>query len=81
MTTTEEYEFNRKILKEQYTNIEELEKKSLDHVLPLFKGESVKQILDTINHSHVKPYSDEEKENTELRIRELLEENHSSKQT
>ena len=56
-------------------------KKSSDHLLPLFKGELAKQILDTIHHSYIKPYTDEEKENTELRIRELLKENHLSKST
>ena len=49
-------------------------------MLPLFKGEPAKQILDTINHSHIKPYTNEEKENVEMRIRELLKEQ-SSKQT
>ena len=49
-------------------------KKSSDYLLPLFKGESAKQILDTIQHSHIKPYTDEEKQNTELKIRELLKE-------
>ena len=48
-----------------------------DHILPLFNGKSAKQILDTINHSHIKPYTDEEKENVEIKIRELLKE-HSS---
>lgn len=52
-------------------------KKSSDHILPLFKGESAKQILDTINHSHIKPYIDEEKENVEMRIKELLKEQSS----
>lgn len=47
-------------------------------MLPLFKGESAKQILDVINCSRIKPYTDKEKENTELRIRELLKE-HPSK--
>ena len=49
-------------------------------MLPLFEGESAKQILDTINHSHIKPYTDEEKENAELKIGELLKE-HSSERT
>ena len=49
-------------------------KKSSDHLLPLFKGETAKQILDTLQHSHIKPYTDEEKQNTELKIRELLKE-------
>ena len=53
-------------------------KKISDHLLPLFKGKVALSLLDTINHSHIKPYADEEKENTELRIRELLKE-HSSK--
>ena len=49
-------------------------KKILDHLLPLFKGKSAKKLSNTINHSHIKPYEDEEKENTELKIRELLKE-------
>ena len=40
-------------------------------MLPLFKEESAKQILDTINHSHIKPCTDEEKEKTKRRIKEL----------
>ena len=55
-------------------------KKISDHILPLFKDETVKQILDTINSSHIKSYTDEEKENIELKIKELLKE-HSSKHT
>lgn len=55
-------------------------KKISDHILPLFKGKSAKQIIDTINNSHIKPYTNEEKENTELKIKELLKE-HSSKHT
>ena len=55
-------------------------KKISDHLLPLFKGKPAKKLLDTILHSHIKPYTDEEKENTELKIRELLKEQ-SSKQT
>lgn len=50
-------------------------KKSSDHMLPLFKGKSAKQILETINRSHINPYTNEEKENTELKIKELLKEN------
>lgn len=38
-------------------------KKSSDYMLPLFRDVSAKQILDIINHSHIKPYTDEEKEN------------------
>lgn len=53
-----------------------------DHSLPLFKGKSVNQLLATINNSHIKPYTpytDEEKEETEMKIRELLKEtNHPS---
>lgn len=49
-------------------------KKSSDHLLPLFKGESTKQILNVIQRSHIKPYTDEEKQNIELKIRELLKE-------
>lgn len=55
-------------------------KKISDRLLPLFKDEYAKQIIDTINISHIKPYTDEEKENTELKIKELLKE-HSSKHT
>ena len=42
--------------------VENILKKISDHLLPLFKGKSAKQILDTINHSHIKPYTDEEKD-------------------
>ena len=56
-------------------------KKISDHLLPLFKDESAKQIIDTINHSHIKPYTNEEKENTEMRIKELLEEQSSKHHT
>ena len=49
-------------------------KKSSDHLLPFFKGESAKQILNVIQRSHIKPYTDEEKQNIELKIRELLKE-------
>ena len=48
-------------------------KKISDHLLPLFKGKSAKQILNIINRSRIKSYTNKEKENTELRIRELLE--------
>lgn len=54
-------------------------KKQPDHLLPLFKGKAAISILETINHSHVKHYSDNEKKNTELRIRELLKERISFK--
>ena len=55
-------------------------KKSSDHLLPLFKGETVKQILDTLQHSHIKPYADEEKKDTEVKIKKILkEENNLSK--
>ena len=49
-------------------------KKISDHILPIFKEEVSKQILDIIHHYHIKPYTDEEKENAELKIRELLKE-------
>ena len=55
-------------------------KKISNYVLPLFKGKSAKKLLNIINNSHIKPYTDEEKENTELKIKELLKE-HSSKHT
>lgn len=55
-------------------------KESLNHILPLFKGNAAKQLLTTINHSCIKSYTDEEKENTELKIRKLLKEIISSKQ-
>lgn len=47
-------------------------KKISDHLLPLFKGKYAKQILDTINHSHIKQYTDEERKDTETKIREIL---------
>ena len=53
-------------------------KKQPDHLLPLFKGKATLSLLETINHSHIKPYTDEEKENTELRIRELLKEKNNN---
>lgn len=49
-------------------------KKQPDHLLPLFKGKAALSLLETINHSHVKPFTDKEKEETELKIRELLKE-------
>ena len=49
-------------------------KKLQDHLLPLFKGKAALSLLETINHSHVKPYTDDEKENTESKIVELLKE-------
>lgn len=48
-------------------------KKISDNTLPLFKGEFSKQLLNTIEHSHLKSYTDEEKENTEMIIKEFLE--------
>ena len=45
-------------------------KKSQNHILPLFKGNITKQVLEIINHSNIKPYVDEE--NAELKIREVL---------
>lgn len=48
-------------------------KKISDNILPLFKGEFAKQLLNTIEHSHLKAYTDEEKENTEMIIKEFLE--------
>lgn len=53
-------------------------KKTSDHLLPLFKEESARQILETIKHSHIKVYTDEEKNNTWLRIKELLKEKSSN---
>lgn len=47
-------------------------KKHSDHLLPLFKGKGAISILETMNHSHIKSYTDKEKENTEIKIRELL---------
>ena len=48
-------------------------KKISDNTLPLFKGEFAKQLLNTIEHSHLKSYTDEEKENTEMIIKEFLD--------
>lgn len=48
-------------------------------MLPLFKGKSAKQILETMQYFHVKSYTNEEKNNTELKIRELLKETNLSK--
>lgn len=47
-------------------------KKQADHLLPLFKGKVALSLLETINHSLIKSYIDEEKKNTELKIKELL---------
>jgi hypothetical protein len=47
-------------------------KKQPDHLLPLFRGKAALSLLEIINHSHIKPYTDEEKKNTELKIKELL---------
>jgi hypothetical protein len=56
-------------------------KKQTDYLLPLFKGKAASSLLETINHSSIKSYSDEEKKDAELKIRELLKErkNHLSK--
>lgn len=61
------------------------DKKYNDHLLPLFKGKAAISLLDTMNHSHIKPLTDEEKENTERTIGEILQhkflkdKNHQSK--
>ena len=47
-------------------------KKISDHLLPLFKGKVALSLLETVNHSHIKPYTDKEKDDVELKIRELL---------
>lgn len=47
-------------------------KKSQDHLLPLFKGNAALSLLETIKHSYIKSYTNKEKENAELKIRELL---------
>lgn len=47
-------------------------KKHPDYLLPLFMSKAAITLLETINHSHIKPYTDVEKENTESNIRELL---------
>ena len=65
--------------KNKYQEGEIVLKKQTDHLLPLFKGKSAKQILDTIQHSHIKPYSDEERKDTETKIREILKRNNLSK--
>ena len=49
-------------------------KKQPDHLLPLFKGKAALSLLETINHSHIKPYTDEKKKDAESRFRELLKE-------
>ena len=36
-------------------------KKHPSHILPLFKGKASLSLLETINHSHIKPYTNEEK--------------------
>jgi hypothetical protein len=46
--------------------------KQADHLLPLFKGKITLSLLETINHSSIKPYTDKRKEDAELKIRELL---------
>ena len=52
--------------------------KQSDHILPLFKGKVALSLLETINHSHIKPYTDEEKERVESRFRELLKEKNNN---
>jgi len=52
-------------------------RKSTDYLLPLFKGESAKQILKAVNSSRIKPYTSEEKKCAELKISELLKDNNS----
>ena len=47
-------------------------KKQSDYLLPLFKSKAALSLLETINHSHIKLYTDEEKKDAELRIGELL---------
>lgn len=60
-------------------------KKHNDHLLPLFKGKAAISIFDTMNHSHIKPYMDEERESDERTIGEILQhkflktKNHQSK--
>ena len=49
-------------------------KKQPDQLLPLFRGKAALSLLESISHSHIKPYSDEEKENTESKIKKLLKE-------
>ena len=38
-------------------------KKQSDYLLPLFKSKAALSLLETINHSLIKPYTDEEKKN------------------
>lgn len=49
-------------------------KKQSDYLLPLFKSKAALSLLETINHSSIKPYTDEDKENTESTIRKLVKE-------
>lgn len=34
-------------------------KKQPNHLLPLFKGKAALSVLETLNHSHIKPYTNE----------------------
>ena len=45
-----------------------------DHLLPLFKSKATLSLLETINHSHIKPYThiQMKKRKAESRFRELL---------
>ena len=47
-------------------------KKYPDHLLPLFKGKTTLSLLETLNHSHIKPYTNEER--AKSRFRKLLKE-------
>lgn len=47
-------------------------KKHSDHLLPSFKCKAALSLLETLNHSHIKPYTDDEKENAELKNQRII---------
>ncbi len=42
-------------------------------IVPLLRGEAAKSLLETVEHSRIKPYSLQEKVETEQKIREIIE--------
>lgn len=42
-------------------------------VVPLLRGEAAKSLLETVEHSRIKPYSLQEKVETEQKIKEIIE--------
>lgn len=41
-------------------------------VIPVLRGEAAKSLLDTLNNSRIKPYSMQEKVETEQKIQEIM---------